>query len=69
MEEFQINCADLKKPEKKEYVLYDGIYIQYIKENAIFSDRKHYNDGKQMAGYLARGAGESGEGEEGGITK
>lgn len=43
------NNVEWKNPDKKEYILYDLIYIVSQKRKLIYSDRK------QISGYLGGG--------------
>lgn len=36
----QKHYAELKKPETKQYLLYEFIYIKFLKINIIYSDKR-----------------------------
>lgn len=40
MDASQKQLADQKKPETKEYILYNSIYLKFWKKNLIYWDRK-----------------------------
>ena len=43
MAEFQNNCVEWNKSDKKEYILFDYINIQFLKYTLIYSDGKQIN--------------------------
>lgn len=46
----QKNYAEWKKPSKKQYIVYDYIYIKYRKCKLIYSERKQITDCTQKLG-------------------
>lgn len=46
MNDSQNNQANWKKPDKKQYILYDSIYIKKNRKGKLIQNDKKYNGGK-----------------------